>query len=88
MWDAFSSYLYNTVQTRVLTRPLADLIWLIAAPFVCGEVRQERHLDHFLNPAHSSYYPSFPLNISIAVCREGVSSIPAYCTMHQLEVDF
>ena len=26
------------------------------------------HLDHFLKPAHSSYYPGFPLNISIVVC--------------------
>ena len=35
------------------------------------------HLDHFLNPAHSSYYPGFPLNISIVVC----TFIAGYCTV-------
>ena len=37
-------------------------------------------MDHFLNPANSSYYPGFPFNISIAaaaVCREGVSYLPS-----------
>ena len=29
-----------------------------------------------LNPAHKSYYPGFPHNISIAVCGVGVSYIP------------
>ena len=39
-------------------------------------------LDHFLNPAHSSYYPGFPLNISIAVCTEGVLCLPILsCTI-------
>ena len=39
------------------------------------------HLDHFINPAHSSYYPGFPLNISIVVSREGVSYMPiVLCT--------
>ena len=32
-------------------------------------------MDHFLNPAHSSHYPGFPLNISMSVCF-----IPADCT--------
>ena len=49
--------------------------------FVCAKFR---YLDHFLNPAHSSYYPGFPH--SIAVCGEGVSYLPNYY-LH-LEVDF
>ena len=40
---------------RVLTKPLADDL----TPF--GEIRQEYCVDHFLNPAHSSYYPGLPL---------------------------
>jgi len=42
------------------------------------------HLDHFLNSTHIYIAVSNLLNISIAVCREGVS----YCTCHHLEVDY
>ena len=40
-------------------------------------------MDDFLNPGHSSYYPGFPLNLSIVVYREGVPYLPV--VMHHLE---
>ena len=40
------------IGTSVFAQPLADGF----APFGCGKFKQEHYLDHFLNPAHSSYY--------------------------------
>ena len=33
----------------------ASEVQLIVAPFGCSKFKQEHYLDHFLNPAHSSY---------------------------------
>ena len=46
--------LLSTPSSMVLARPLVDVL-LIAAPFGCGQFKQEHHLDHFLNPTHSTY---------------------------------
>ena len=60
---------------RVHTKPLADSL----APF--DECRQERCLDDFLNPPHSSYSTLDFSSSSVAVCREGVSYLPiVLCT--------
>ena len=52
--------------TRVLCT-----VWLIAAHLDVVDLSN----SNFLNPATATYEPGFPLNISIAVCRE---FIPAF----------
>ena len=68
-------FFFQVVQ-RLQASPLSFREW--SAPLVnCSTI-----MDNFLNPGNSSYYPGFPLNISIVVYREGVSYLPI--VMHHL----
>jgi len=63
---------------RLLHRPLGNGLHHL--------VNSSTIMDDFLNPGHSSYYPDFPLNISIVVYREGVSYLPI--VIHHLGVEW